>query len=162
MRLSVFWVDPIIQGFRLSCFYCCFVLGGHGYSLLCLLCLCYCFVYLSLGLACLFVLRSYFLSLCRLFCFYSVLPSSIFISTSILCLEVGLCGLSSVVLLLVLVLLSLDLSFWSFSSYFSRSSLSLILSSGYLCLSYVRLVSSHGFICLCLIYTLSFRSLLVF
>ena len=111
-------------------------------------------VFLFLGLI--------FLVLCHLSCFYSVLLSSIFISTSILCLEVGLCGLSSVVLLLVLVLLSLDLSFWSFSSYFSRSSLSLILSSGYLCLSYVRLVSSHGFICLCLIYTLSFRSLLVF
>ena len=102
------------------------------------------------------------LSLCRLFCFYSVLPSSIFISTSILCLEVRLCSLSSVVLLLVLVLLSLNLLFWSFSSHFSRSSLSLILSSGYLCLSYVRLVSSHGFICLCLIYMLPFRSLLVF
>ena len=111
-------------------------------------------VFLFLGLI--------FLVLCHLSCFYSVLLSSIFISTSILCLEVGLCGLSSVVLLLVLVLLSLDLLFWSFSSYFSRSSLSLILSSGYLCLSYVRLVSSHGFICLCLIYMLPFRSLLVF
>jgi len=49
--------------------------------------------------------------------FDSVLSSSIFISASTLCLEVGLCGLSSVVLLLMLVLLSLNflfLVFWFF------------------------------------------------
>ena len=46
-----------------------------------------------------------------LFCHYSVLFSSIFISASTLCLEVELCGLLSVVLLLMLVLLSFDLLF---------------------------------------------------
>jgi len=50
-----------------------------------------------------------------------VLFSSIFISASTLCLEVGVCGLLSVVLLLLLLLLlSLDLGFvfcfWSSSS----------------------------------------------
>jgi len=39
--------------------------------------------------------------------FYFVLSSAIFISASTLCLEVGLCGLTSVVLLLMLMLLSL-------------------------------------------------------
>ena len=53
-------------------------------------------VFLFLGLI-------FFVS-CHLSCFYSILSSSIFISASTLCLEVGLYGLLSVVLLLMLVL----------------------------------------------------------
>ena len=48
---------------------------------------------------------------CYLSYFYPVLSSSNFILASTLCLEVRLCGLLSVVLLLILVLLSLNLLF---------------------------------------------------
>ena len=69
-----------------------------------------------------FVLKSYFLSFMSFVLFYFVLSSAIFISASTLCLEVRLCGLMSVVLLLMLVLLSFSLLFWSLNSIF-RSSL---------------------------------------
>jgi len=86
------------------------------------LCFCLCFVFLPFIGSCLsFLLKSYFLSFMSFVLFYFVLSSAIFISASTLCLEVRLCGLLSVVLLLMLMLLSFSLLFWSLNSIFGSS-----------------------------------------
>ena len=136
----------MILGFCLSCFHCHFVFGGHSLQSFVF----YVFVFALyifhwVLLVFLFLGLIIFLVSCHLSCFYSVLSSSIFILVFTLCLEVGLCGLLSVVLLLML-LLFLDLLFLVSQFFIFLGLLCLLfLSSSCLYLSCVRLVSHHGF-----------------